>query len=230
MTTKSTQGGFDELLSQIAATDGDMNKAIAEKEAGDDALIAAAAGGDAAGKADGDVATDGAAAAAEGAEGAEGGEGEGEGEAMGKSLTFVDESGVEHQAVDATVLLKSLVDQTASGQKAMSGILGLVQKQGDMIKSLIGEVQSLRGLPAGRKATLVVNEKPAGAAATAAAAAAAEASEGGISVDEFWGKCFEAQGNGDITASDISKIESELNHGRQPPADLVARIKRSTSK
>jgi hypothetical protein len=166
-------------------------------------------------------------------EGGAAGEGEGDGELdadgkpvmMNKAFTFVDAAGAEHEGIDATELLKSLVGSVkATDSKLETGfqaMLGVVQKQGEMIKSLVGTVAGLQTGGVGRKAVLTVHDKTTPAAATDLVKSE---NEGGLTVDQFWGKAMEANKRGAISAADVSLLESRIQLRQELPAHLLARI------
>jgi hypothetical protein len=198
---------FEALLEELGAisTETDtMAKAIAEPpvpvededdEDGDDAAIAAAA-------ADGGVAAPAAA---------------GDKPDFGKSFAFTDESGASHEAVDATDLVKSLMErQTQSDDvlaKALNSFSTVVRKQGDMIKSLSAQVASLSSQGRGRKAMLTMIEKPAIGDTMAKANA-----DAGISPEQFFAKANAAFDAGKISGKELNVVSVSLrgNHPIEP--------------
>ena len=144
---------------------------------------------------------------------------------VAKSFVLQDSDGNEHEAVDATELLKSLIDRqdTAEGvlAKALSSVTGLVKSQGEMIKSLNAKVNELSSQGRGRKTVLSVMDKPD--AATIAKSTSAHAAP--MSPKEIMAKCLEAQKSGALTGMDVARAEISINNGVALPADIVSRLK-----
>lgn len=214
-----TASPFDALLAEIGTvTTGtaDLAKALGEAAAktdgapgGDDAAIAAAAGEGTEGEGDGKPAEG---AAADGAE-----------PELGKSFAVTYADGTQGEAIDATDLLKSLMDRVELGEtksvEVTTGLLAVIKSQGEMLKSLSEQITTFANQGRPRKAVVTVAEKPA-AVIDAGAAAAAD----GISEAEFWGKAMAAQVKGAINSVDIAILEGDINRGLQPRAEIVQRI------
>ena len=216
MTEATAASPFDAIIAELVTTAEEINKSQADMPTDpgateDDEAIAAAAAAE--------TATDGKAPEGDGAPM------EKSTTELGKSFTVTLADGTEGEAVDATELLKALVDRVEVGEvktvDAIKSMLGVVKSQGDLIKSLSDQVSTLANSGRRRASVVTITEKPA--AAIAAVAPAAD----GISVDEFWGKAFAAQTKGAISSVDIAKIEFAINHNQQPPEEILARISRS---
>jgi len=128
---------FEELLKALAETEDQAAADLAKAEA------AAEDEDDGEGEDDDTIA-----AAAADAEGAGDADAAGAGDAdFGKSFEFTDEKGEKHQAVDATELVKSLLDRQHATEgalaKAMETMVGALQKQGELIKSLTAKVEQV---------------------------------------------------------------------------------------
>lgn len=185
---------FEELLKALAETEDQAAADLAKAEAAaededdgedeDDEMIAAAAA-DAEGDGDADAAGAGAAD-------------------FGKSFEFTDENGEKHQAVDATELVKSLLERQDVTEttlaKAMESMAGALQKQGDLIKSLTSQVQKLSSQGRGRKSLVSVAEKPDAGALT-------KSEQPGFSPDEFFAKANAAFDAGKITGKELTTID-----------------------
>lgn len=205
---------FDALLEEI----GQMQAAPLAKAEGtaDDKKIAAAAGAEGANGESADADAD----------DKKKGEGEGcEGEKpMAKAFTLKLEDGSEVEAVDATALLKALNDRVDGNEtamvKAVTGLVAHVKSQGELIKSLQGDLQKLGNEGRGRKAVVTINEKPAPAAETLAKGGEPE----GVSAQEFFAKAHQARAEGRITGEEISRAEAYLGRGLAVPAEIVNRV------
>lgn len=199
---------FDSMQKSLAAQ--------AEEAKQDDEKIQSAAEGD------GDDDEDDEKGAAGAGEKAEGEEKEEEGEAvMGKSFSFTLDSGEVVEAVDGTELVKSLMGRIENNESqvatALTGALGLIKQQGEMIKSLNDKVIALGAEGRGRKASLTIHEKPA--------VGSMEKSEpSGMPAGEFLTKCLAAQAAGRITGQDVSRAQIALNSGVAVPSDIVSRV------
>ena len=204
---------FEQLLSEIQEMSSEqetMSKALPAEDGKDDKIQAAAEeGGDMEGAGDG---TEGAVAESGG---------EDEDEPMGKSLGAVTlENGETVEAIDGTELVKSLMARVESGeeqmQKALTGAIGLIKSQGEMIKSLSEQITKLSNAGRGRKAIVTVTEK------TTTPMAKSEPT--GMSGQEFMAKALSAQAAGRIRGVDVAAIEGYLNRGMQVPAHLIERV------
>lgn len=217
---------FDKLLEELET----LQKAIpADEGAADDERIeAAAAEGNP--DADGDGLNDvtGQAVDAEDADVDDekrDGEGEGEGDEvpMGKSFSLKLDDGTEIEAVDGTQLVKSLMARVeASEEQAAKGLemaVSLLKQQGEMIKSLQGQVAKLANEGRGRKTVVSIAEKK-----SVAEPLQKSQSDEGIPVGEFMAKCLSLQAAGKLTGLDVARAESALNKGLPVPADIMARV------
>ena len=197
-------GDSDTTLAKAGEEDGDKNP---EDEGDDDAAIAAAA----------------AAAATEAAKGSDGDKG-GEGKPFGKSLIAKTEAGEEVEAIDATELVKSLMvrqDATdANLNKALETVLGVVQKQGELVKSLTAEVAKLAGTGRGRKTLLAITEKPS----TDILAKGGQGQPEQLTRETLMAKgnaAFEAT---QITGRELTGLDVALRQGAIPDAEVVKKI------
>lgn len=219
---------FNKLLAELDAlainseADSDLGKSMAadEGEAGDesgadgvddedDAGIAAAAEeGEEAG-------------AAEEAEGEDAGEDGAED--FGKSFRFTTDDGNEHEGVDATEMLKSLVGRMDSSEamlgKALGQMIDLVKSQGSAITALNKEVSRLGSSGRGRKTVVSISEKPG-----PETMAKSDPADEGIGAGEFMAKCMVAQGAGKLTGREVARAESYINRGLDVPADIKAKV------
>lgn len=181
-----------------------------DKEGDDDATIAAAA----------------AAAATEAAKGAKGADkgGEGEGKPFGKSMTATTESGEQVEAIDATELVKSLVarqDATdANLNKALETVLGVVQKQGELIKSMGAEMAKLASTGRGRKAVLAITEKPS----TDTLAKGGQGEPEQLTYDTLMTKANAAFDAGKITGRELTGIDVARRSGVMPDTDVLKKF------
>jgi hypothetical protein len=204
---------FDELLASLQGEveqQGELAKslpAVETETAGDedDATIAAAAGADAAAAA-------GAAAESDDDEGDES-------EEFGKSFEFTDAAGAKQKGVDATDLVKSLMERTAAAEKrveetegaltkALPQILGLIKSQGEMIKSLAAQGR-------GRKTMLNVAEKPA----LGDLQKSQPNDGGGMTHQEFFAKANTAFEAGKISGKDLNVVSVSLRMGEAQTLD-----------
>lgn len=209
LSTGSANEGDEDVTKSMAA-DGD--DAEGGEGDGDDAKIeAAAADGEAAGDdADGEAA------------------GDDEGEPLGKSMTIVNENGEEEEAIDATDLLKSLVDKVdgLEGEtgKALGILTDLVKSQATQIGALTGQVQKLQAAGRGRRAVVSVADKPELTKSLGADGGEGEDKPEGIPANEFMAKAMEACTAGKITGLDVARCESYLNRGLDVPATIKAKV------
>lgn len=141
---------------------------------------------------------------------------------FGKSFEFVDDAGAKHEAVDATEMLKSLfarvdtVDEVLA--KALTSMAGSLKAQGELIKSLSGQVQSLSGQGRGRKAVLSVVEKPAIGEMTKSQP------DAGITPDQFFAKANAAFDAGKISGKDLNVVSVCLRGNHPIDPALVQKI------
>ncbi|HKT53428.1 MAG TPA: hypothetical protein VJP88_03190 [Caulobacteraceae bacterium] len=222
---------FDALLAEIQGQGAETETFT--KSVNDDAarIDAAAAEAGAEGEGEGE---DGKKKPVEG-EGGEGAAAAGGEEKFGKSFTMVGEDGKEVQGYDATELLKSLMDRTetleANSAKGLAAVLGVVKQQGELIKSLYGEVRAMGAQGRGRKAVLAISETAGedlskSLQAGADAAAAGGAAKGGISRQEYIQHAQAAAGEGMIEWHSANLAETCLNKGLEPPAEVTAAVAR----
>jgi translation initiation factor 1 (eIF-1/SUI1) len=132
---------------------------------------------------------------------------------MAKSVTAVVD-GEEVEAIDATELLKSLVERVGTQEsvlaKALESTLGTIKAQGEMIKSLSAQVKKLGGEGKGRKTVLSVVEKPA-----AGEQALAKSEQSPMTVQDFMAKAtanWEAKKltGREFTTLDVARREGKL--------------------
>jgi len=143
-------------------------------------------------------------------------------EPMGKSFAFTLEDGQVVEAIDGTELVKSLIGRMDSTDtmmtKALTQTLELVKSQGEMIKSLRGEIKKLAGEGRGRKAVVTVAEKvPAGQQMTTS-------EQPGLTTQEFFAKANAAFGAGRITGQELTVIDVSLRSGMAVDQGLVAKV------
>jgi len=211
---------FDELLASLQGEveqQGELAKSLpavgsdATDEDEDDATIAAAAGTEAAGAA-------GAAAMSDDDE-------DDQPEAFGKSFEFTAPDGSKQTGVDATDLVKSMMDETAAIKKtatetadalakALPQLLGMIKSQGEMIKSLASQGR-------GRKTMLNVAEKPA-----LGDLKKSNPDDAGMSHQDFFAKANSAFEAGKITGKDLNVVSVSLRMGEAQSLDksLVSKI------
>lgn len=170
-------------------------------------------------------------AAAEGAEGdAKKKDGECAGEAMGKSLKVIGADGVESEGIDATDLLKSLVDRVealgAGSVEANTALLGVVKQQGALLKSLGEQVKALGAQGVGRRAILTVHDKGITAAETLSKSlgeptGADGEKPAGMEPKEFLTKALDLAAAGKLSYRDVNMAETMINKGGQPLPEIV---------
>lgn len=211
-------GNFEALLQELNDEVATMAKALPAEGSEDDEKIQAAA---AEGEED-----------HEEPDGDEDEEGPGDGDGdemparpMAKSMTAVID-GQEQEVIDGTELVKSLMEQVeqlggklsnseATLQKALTETLSVVKAQGELIKSLSTKVSALSSAGRGRKSSVTVHERPAGATAPAPAAHAP---------GDVMAKSLAAQAAGKLTLGEVARVESYLNMGLPVPAEILQRI------
>lgn len=161
-----------------------------------------------------------AASESEGAK-AEGEQGE-EGEELAKSQAAATE---EVEVVEVGELIKSLHDLTGRTSvveetltKGLEAALGLIKGQGELIKSLQGQVTKLSGQGAGRKTVLAIHEKaPVGEPLT-------KSQPAGFTKEEVLAKANAAFDAKKITGLELTSLDVALRSGQAPNADVLARI------
>jgi len=148
---------------------------------------------------------------------------EGKGE-LGKSFSFKGEDGAEHEAIDATDLVKSLMERQESSDgvlaKALETFTGVVQKQGEMIKSLSAKVSELSSQGRGRKTMLTVSEKPNVGDMLAKSSAA----EPQITKEQFFTKANTAFDQGKLTGKELNVVSVCLRMGEPIDPALIQKI------
>lgn len=209
---------FEKLLAELD----EMNKAMgADDGADDDTKISeAAAEGEAAGDDDPDGDGDG-----DVEEDVDGDGEEGEGDEFGKSFRFTTEGGEEVEALDATDLIKSLIERMDQNDdmlgKALASMVDLVKSQGSEISALRSEVERLGQTGRGRKTVVTMAERPE--PATMAKSDPVDG-EDGIPTSEFMSKALTAQASGKILGVEVARAESYINRGLPVPADIVRKV------
>lgn len=143
---------------------------------------------------------------------------------MAKSFEFTDESGTKHEAIDATELVKSLVARQDSTDgvlaKALESFTGVIQKQGDLIKSLSAQVKDLSSQGRGRKAVLNVQEKPdAGVLAKSEGA-----DKQGLTTDVFFAKASTMFDAGKLSGKDLNTISVCIRGNHPIDPSLVTKV------
>lgn len=238
---------FAELQARLDAAKGDT-EALAKSAAAaaaDEANLGDGAGeggdgGEGAGDG-GDAGAGGAeGGAGDGGDGGEGGNGEGnEGdELLGKSFQLTLEDGTVVEAQDGAALVKAMLDRQADTdevlQKSVGAVLDMVgdlkgalqatqtklASQDALIKSLRSEIAALGTKGSGRVASLSVMAKSNIGGAAAKAATKKE----GMTRDEVLAKAVSLQKSGALTGLQVATVESDLNAGRKPAAEVMALI------
>jgi len=190
---------FDELLAQLKAAEDEQTtlaKALPAEGGEDDQAIQAAA-------AEGDTEAD--------DENPEDDDTEGDQPPMAKSVTAMVD-GEEVEAVDATDLIKSLIERADKTDdvlaKALATTVSTIKAQGDMIKSLTAEVKKLAGQGKGRKTVLTVMEKPA------AGETLAKSQQEGFTPQEFMAKANAAFSAGKLTGKELTTLDVALRNNQ----------------
>lgn len=202
---------FDQLLAELQSISTEqetMVKALPAKDGEDDQAIQAAAaeGGDD----DDDNEDD---------ENLVDGEGEAAPPPMTKSVTAMID-GEQVEAVDATELLKSLVQRVDASEsvvaKALEMTLGTFKAQNTLIKSLQAEVKRLGGQGAGRKAVISITEKPA------VGQPAAQPADG-LSPADFMAKAHAAFAGGKLSGKELTVADVSIRMGTPVPSEIIAK-------
>jgi hypothetical protein len=204
---------FEELLKALKDTEDEATATLAKAQA------PAAADGD--NELEDDPDADGAGDAGDDAAiqaaAAEAGAGE-----FGKSFEFTDASGKKHEAVDATDLVKSLIERVESADetmaKALTAMNSVMSKQGELIKSLSTQVQALSSQGRGRKTVLNVAEKP-----DVGVLAKSQADEG-MNPDQFFAKANAAFDAEKISGKDLNVISVCLRSNHPIDPALIQRV------
>lgn len=143
--------------------------------------------------------------------------------AFGKSFEFVDERGAKHEAVDATNLVKSLIERVDTVDnvlaKALTSMSSSLKTQGDLIKSLSAQVQTLSSQGRGRKAMLTVSEKP-----SVGDTMAKSQGEPGITPEQFFAKANAAFDTGKITGKELNVVSVSLRGNHPIDPALIQKI------
>lgn len=205
---------FQELLDSLnktAESTEDMAKSVeaatvADDDTDDDDTIAAAAGE---------------AGAAPAAAAAAAGEGDDGAPVLGKSMQAVDESGNTFDAVDATELIKSLLERQDTNETnmalAVEALSGVLDKQTALIKSLSDKVTALSSQGRGRKAMLSVVEKPSASGVMAK-------SDEGVTPEMFFAKANTAFDEGKLSGQELNVISVCLRSNHPIPQDLIGKV------
>lgn len=145
-----------------------------------------------------------------------------DGAPMAKSMKIGDE---EVQVVDAELLIKSLTDlsdrvETNEGvlAKALASTLDTLKSQGELIKSLQGQVAKLAGTGTGRKTVLTVVDKPA-----AGEQQLAKSQQPQLTAGDVLAKATAAFGAGKINGLELTTIDVALRQNQQIDQGLLAK-------
>lgn len=145
----------------------------------------------------------------------------GEDQPMAKSL-MVD--GEEVQVVDADLLIKSLHDLSARVEtnegvlaKGLETALNTLKSQGDLIKSLQGQLSKLGSQGAGRKAVLTITEKPEVGAQVMAKA------EDQLTPGDVMAKAHAAFAAGKISGLELASMDVALRSRQQIDPGVLAK-------
>jgi hypothetical protein len=148
-------------------------------------------------------------------------ENDGEGAPMAKSFSLTLEDGSKVDAVDGTELVKSMMTRMEANEsvllKALTGAMGLIKTQGDMLKALGGKVDSLAKSGVGRKAVVNIAEK-------SSTSIAAKPAEEGMKPEEFMTKALIAQGKGLVTGQEVCIADNRLQNGVRPDEDFIRKV------
>jgi hypothetical protein len=147
---------------------------------------------------------------------------------MGKSFMYDDE-GNQIEVMDATEMVKSLtlrLEQSEQGvEKTLGMAVGLLKSQaadltaqGELIKSLTGQVEAMASQGRGRVALLNMADKPA------LTQMAKSEQPAGLSPQAFMAKALDAQKQGRLSGRDVSVAEGYLQKGLAVPAEIVNRV------
>lgn len=134
-----------------------------------------------------------------------------------KSFKVTLENGTEVEAFDGTEMTKALRTdieerkrETGLLLKAMGQASIMLKAQGELIKSLQGEVKRLGASGSGRRTVMTVRE-PAEQAAAA-----------GQPYPTVMAKALSLQKEGKMTGMDVCRVEAHVNRFGEIPADLAA--------
>lgn len=208
---------FEELLKALADTDAEADATLAKAQAAADPEMDDDPDGD-----EDDTIQAAAAEGGEGAPAAEAAPGAAAPE-FGKSFEFTDAAGQKHEAVDATDLVKSLLERQEATEgtlaKALTTLTGLAQKQGEMIKSLTAQVSQLASQGRGRKTVLSVAEKP-----DAGVLAKSEGASDGMTAEQFFAKANAAFDAEKISGKDLNVISVCLRSNHPIDPTLIQKV------
>jgi len=127
----------------------------------------------------------------------------------------------DEEMVDATELVKSLMDKQDAAStmlaKAIETMTATVSKQTALIKSLSDEVKALKGQGRGRKTVVSVTEKPD-------ALIAKSHNDSGVTPQEFFAKAEKMFDDGSLTGKELNTISVCMRMGQAPDASLVAKV------
>lgn len=144
---------------------------------------------------------------------------------MGKSFEVAGSDGVKHQVVDATNLVKAIMDRQDGSDavlaKALQSMTGTLAKQNELIKSLSEQVKTVSAQGRGRKAVLSVSEKPS---IDTLAKSGAAAEEGGMTPSEFFAKANNAFEAGKLGGKDLNTISVCIRGNHAIDESLVKKV------
>lgn len=146
------------------------------------------------------------------------------GDELTKSLGVITlADGSEVDALDGTLLVKSLLDRMdqTDGQVAsvMGAMLGTIKSQGEMIKSMHDEIRALGAQGRGRKAVVTITNKTEGTAVLAKS----EAGEG-LTAEQFMLKSNAAFDAGKITGRELNLISVTLRANQAVEPALISKV------
>ena len=217
---------FEKLVGELAQASEDQGilaKSVADCDADDAKIAAAADAGAAAGTKAGD-----------GAEGSPADEGELDADGkpkakpvMAKSFQVTLEDGSVVEAQDGAEMIKALtarIDASdASVTKALTSAVALIKSQGEMLKSFNDKltaqavlIKSIGNEGKGRKAVVSITDKNDGTQAAP--------EPKGLTGEEFMAKAMDLQKAGKLMAKDISAIETYIGRGAAVPEALIKRV------
>ena len=136
---------------------------------------------------------------------------------MAKSMSVTLPDGSEAEAIDGMELIKSFQGQLDANVEGVSKVLS---KQAELIKSLTGTVEALRG----DVATLRSEGRGRKTVVTMAGATPEPMAKSLSTPSDILAKCLDAQKAGKLTALDVSVAEGYLNRGMQIPDRIVSVI------
>lgn len=209
---------FEELLKALKDTEDEATATLAKAQAAgaDNSELDDDPEGEGEGDGAGEGGDDAAIAAAAAEAGAEGGE-------FGKSFEFTDAEGKKQTAVDATELVKSIIARQESAEgvlaKALEGFTSVVNKQGELIKSLSAQVAELKSQGRGRKAVLSVAEKP-----DAGIMAKSQSKDDGVTAEQFFAKANAAFDAEKISGKDLNVISVCLRTNNPIDPTLIQKV------